>query len=301
MRHADKFFKYAVARHEIYERRRAGEPREKWTRDLIMQEFRFCNVFRELDKTTKWFAANVRDPLRDRPEILLAAVVFRMFNRIEVGEAVFCQLTLEQIGRRPGSTREVTAFDLFLRDSNARHLRRAIRQFVGPKGPYVTGAYIISSPPGYSKLDGVLKILGDFNRNSGWRDVRTDSMREAWKWLRKQPYLGKFHSYEIVTDLRHTEWFLGGRSPRDVTTWANVGPGARRGANRVAGRDVRARASDEQVVEEMKTLLRLSRDGRYWPAQWPSWELREVEHTLCEFDKYERVRLGEGRPRSVYR
>jgi hypothetical protein len=29
--------------------------------------------------------------------------------------------------------------------------------------------------------------------------------------------------------------------------------------------------------------------------------MREVEHTLCEFDKYERVRTGEGKPRGVYR
>ena len=26
-----------------------------------------------------------------------------------------------------------------------------------------------------------------------------------------------------------------------------------------------------------------------------------IEHSLCEWDKYERVRLGQGRPRSIYR
>jgi hypothetical protein len=63
----------------------------------------------------------------------------------------------------------------------------------------------------------------------------------------------------------------------------------------------------------MKGLLRDSRDAKFWPqggkatakaAQnalyWPKWELREVEHTLCEFDKFERTRLGEGRPRGVF-
>jgi hypothetical protein len=29
--------------------------------------------------------------------------------------------------------------------------------------------------------------------------------------------------------------------------------------------------------------------------------MREVEHTLCEFDKYERVRLGQGRSKRRYR
>ncbi|GAF76676.1 unnamed protein product [marine sediment metagenome] len=38
-----------------------------------------------------------------------------------------------------------------------------------------------------------------------------------------------------------------------------------------------------------------------WPDDWPLWEMREVEHTLCEFDKYERVRLGEGTPKQLFR
>jgi hypothetical protein len=29
-------------------------------------------------------------------------------------------------------------------------------------------------------------------------------------------------------------------------------------------------------------------------------EMRDIEHSLCEFDKYERVRLGQGKPRSKY-
>jgi hypothetical protein len=39
-----------------------------------------------------------------------------------------------------------------------------------------------------------------------------------------------------------------------------------------------------------------------WDAgAWPIWEMREVEHTLCEFDKYMRVVNGEGFPRGRYK
>jgi hypothetical protein len=35
--------------------------------------------------------------------------------------------------------------------------------------------------------------------------------------------------------------------------------------------------------------------------EWP-FEMREIEHSLCEFDKYCRVKFKEGRtPRSIYR
>lgn len=309
------FFKYARARHQIYLDRSAGKPRP-WTRDPILNTYRFTNVFRELDKTTVWFRENVRDRLRYKPDVLLATVVFRMLNRIEVGEAVFCQQLMDY---KSGSVR--TAFEGFVEDGNVEHLKRVIKTAV-PRGPYVTGAYIISTPPGQAKLDGALSVIGGFESfdweqkaldETTWRDLarymRRDewSLEQAFEALRVVPYFGSFHSYEIVTDLRHTA-LLGSAS--DVNTWANVGPGAARGLNRIYGREMSdggkrvGRVTTEQMLAEMQEMLTYARREAFWPQRkkdWPKWELRDVEHTLCEFDKYERVRLGQGRPRGVYR
>ena len=62
------FFAYARKRHEIYLKRKAGEP-PPWTDDPILQQYRFTNVFRELDKTTLWFKKYVRGPMRKSPEV----------------------------------------------------------------------------------------------------------------------------------------------------------------------------------------------------------------------------------------
>jgi hypothetical protein len=324
-----RFFAYARERHATHLRRIAGEERP-WTKEPILQEYRFTNVFRELDKTTEWFRKNVRDPLRDKPEALLATVLFRMLNRIEVGEALFTQNELFPVMDPSG---EMSAFEKYLDDGDVRDLRRAIKAAV-PRGPYVTGAYIISTPPGYKKLDGALKVVDDFAKTSDWRRVAESWMRGgsgstdlqfAFKWLQDFDYLGSFHSYEIVTDLRHTK--LLGRA-RDVNKWANIGPGCRRGMNRIMERtrpgDVSGRKRwglklpDEDVLSEMRALLSNSLDARYWPqfsktagwsknagefrgaGDWPRWEMRDVEHTLCEFDKFERVHHGEGRPRGKF-
>lgn len=329
-RGSERFFAYARERHATYLRRRDGYTGEVYSLDKILQEYRFTNVFRELDKTTLWFNKNVRGPLRDRPEVLLATVLFRMLNRIEVGEAIFLQPCL------PGGPGEpsMTAFEEYLAGSGVAALKRSIHQYVGKKGPFVTGAYIISTPPGYKKLDGALHIVDGFARKSKWRDMAeammlsgdgtlgAHSLEQIYDWLTTFPYLGKFHSYEIVTDLRHTK--LLARAP-DVNSWANLGPGARRGLNRIAGRkkegDGRKVWGTKMPAEfsrgEMVALLALSRDSTNWPqpargrmrgdtcgfdrpGDWPKWELREVEHTLCEFDKYERVRNGEGAPRGRF-
>jgi len=287
MRYA-AFFEYARKRHQIYLDRAAGSP-APWTRDKILRQYRFCNVYRELDKVTTWFREHVRAPLAADPKVLLATVVFRMFNSIRTGEAMFCQ---------PSMITGRTLFDDFTIEGDWRDMWKSIEHQLGG-GPYVNGAYIISSPPGKLKLEGVAWILGQFWLGD-WREFAQNpiglSLEMTWEWLREFPYLGKFHSYEIVTDLRHT-CILGGAS--DVCTWANPGPGARRGLNRVHGRDLNLHPSRTQMIGEMVDLLRISRDE--WCGEWPKWEMREVEHTLCEFDKYERARLGQGRPKQIFR
>lgn len=326
-----EFFEYARARHQIYLDRQSGKPRP-WTDDPILQKNRFCNVFRELDKTTAWFADNVREPMSGKKDtrVLLATVVFRMFNRIEVGEAIFRDDDL--LGGH-------SAFDHFAETGNVGKMKQAILRRVGKRGPFVTGSYIISAPASYSKLDGVLEVLKRFYKQKkewpieaesldscmNWggeegagafmaanRGEEYCSLQSAHEWLRQYDYLGVFHSYEIVTDLRHT--FLLDRAP-DIMTWANPGPGCKRGLNVASGRHKGEKyESREQLLEEMAGILAKSRKSPFWPQshinidrawmydhKWPRWEMRDVEHTLCEYDKYVRTKNGEGRPRGVFR
>lgn len=319
-----EFFQYARARHAIYLRRASGAP-GPWTEDPVLQQYRFCNIFRELDTTTVWFRENVRDPLRDQPEVLLATVVFRLFNRITTGEAIFNQRNL--------LTAEA-AFDNFLKEPDTDLLREAILAYCG-SGPYTTGSYMTKTPTGLNKLDGMLQVIEWFvtqrhsmplasgtgelfgweevadilGTNRSWSEGSKDSgtivgLEPVWDWLRRFPFIGDFTAYEIVTDLRHTA--LLDRAP-DINTWANPGPGAKRGLNVMHGRPLKSGVRREVYVEEMMLLLEAAWDAQYWPQypelagllgtpdDWPTWELREVEHTLCEFFKYRRVlETGQG-------
>lgn len=314
------FFAYARERQAVLLRRRAGQPRP-WSSDPAFANNRFCNVFREDDRTTVWFRENVRERLRSTPEVLLATVVFRWFNRITTGEAIFCEGWTE---------RGHSAWDEFLSSGDTRVLRDAILKHVGYAGPYVTGAYIIKTPSGMDKLDGVLYGIREFanEKRSGadWRMVAENylqhrgerTLESMWSWLCQFPFLGPFMAYEVVSDLRYTA--LLDRAP-DIMTWANAGPGATRGLNRIWGRTPIDKAIPaRQQSEEMRQLLECARDPRHWPQispssgnlitdsevfvrggrdtfplDWPQWDMRTVEHTLCEYDKIERVRRGEGR------
>lgn len=287
----DAFFKYAIERHRIYMARKAGVPKP-WTDDPVLQTSRFTNIYRELDRTTVWFREHVRSRLQDRPEVVPAAVIFRWFNRILTGEALFCDPDIAYGGR--------TAFEQFLKTGELAVLKNAIVAFCGASGPYVTGAYTIntiSAPRGLSKLDGVINLVGQWwERHQDWPTHRWGTLEEFCGWVRS-PCLGEFMAYEVACDLRWTPVL---ENATDINTWANVGPGALRGLNRIHGRPVAQGAPQSRTLAEMRDLLEASREA--WPEGpgWPAWELREVEHTLCEFDKYCRVREGTGQTRGTF-
>lgn len=268
-----KFFATARERYQIKLRREQGFP-WPWTKDGVFQEYRFCNVHREDDKTTVWFRDNVRFPLcvqRNYLKIVEATVIFRWFNRIETGEVIR---------------------DLLLNGWNQDEANRRLAHVK----PLVTGAYMIKTLTGKNKLDGILEcvrvariLLPDMVKLWG------NSLRRAWMDLQDIPYLGPFMAYEVVTDLRWTPML---EDAVDIMSWANLGPGATHGMGRILRDDSRAfhRGSQTdqcEMLKECENLLAMSQNPHYWPADWKQWEMREVEHWLCEYDKYSRGAQGQ--------
>jgi hypothetical protein len=256
-----------------------------------MQKYRFCNVFRELDRTTIWLRENIRQrlPPNDVHAHLRAVVIFRYLNRIETGEA------LSDLLHWPS-----------WRDDTLDVVEKRLRRLVAEGRPILGAAYMIKTPLRRDKVSGLLEI---WRALLGQQDTLINSMLEgnslqhATELLSEQHYVGPFMAYEIVTDLRHTS-LLG--SAHDIMTWANPGPGAMRGGARMlnlAASDLSRsnRSHVTRVMDTMKSLLWTSKDPFFWPAEWGAWEMRDVEHNLCEFDKYERARLGEGAPKQLYR
>ena len=279
-----KFFSMQQERYRMLLRRRGQLPRlegGRLTDDPVLSAWRFCNVFREDDRTTQWFRENIREPLRDSRKVLLATVAFRWFNRIETGEKIK---------------------DLLLGEWDSAEARKRLYL----QQPVVTGAFMIKTPPGKDKLDGVLWCINQFAFDAatlahGWDPVTGHgekgslSLQVAWEVLTNFPFLGGFMAYEVVTDLRHTMYL---ENAPDIMTWANAGPGCARGAGRVfhdaPGHWNPSSSRDQgEMLAAMKELLEASRVPELWPSEWPRWEMREVEHGLCEYDKMCRGLAGE--------
>ena len=274
----DTYFYWIHERETIRLNKEVEQKPPPWTDDSILQKFKFCQVFREDDRTTRWFRTHIRDPYRDDPEVLMATVIFRWFNYIETGRTLV---------------------------KNKLHLewdrKKAIEE-ITKQNKWVTGAYIVKTPNRMDKVTGVAECISHM-----WGDreklvekiLETNSLEKSWNILRDYPYMGPFMAYEVITDLRHT-YLL--RDAEDILTWANAGPGAMRGLNRLAGRELGFCKRSHPWNEEMRNLWEISRD-KLNPnlIDLDKFEMREIEGGLCEFDKYSRILNEEGRTRSVYK
>src|SRR5262245_12594703 len=82
----DDLMAFIEERHRIYLRRQAGV--SPLTENPILQQYRFCNVYRELDTVTRWLAVNWRIPNSDHPDLWHSFVVARHMNNIPMLDAL---------------------------------------------------------------------------------------------------------------------------------------------------------------------------------------------------------------------
>lgn len=251
-----------------------------WTEDPILQTYRFTNVFRQLDKVTQHLNTHIHiDDYSDMNNYLLDVIVYRMFNHPDTF------LVWKDAGKI------VNRF----RHKLCNRKKHGMQIF--------TGAYIITNAGSKQNkidlvCDNIIKIKKLMIRNKLAILFGCEmTLKKAHKEIMCLPMHGPFVAYEVVTDLR---WTMLKRA-KDIMTWANAGPGCLRGLNRLSNRDIKKKINQERACLEMMFILNRLNDSKSLLRWWvPPLEMRDVEHSLCEFDKYMRVKNGEGRPRSKY-
>lgn len=265
-------------RHQIYLRRKNSK-KPPWSNDETMQQVYFTNPYRENDKVTVWFRDFMRGPRARTNEVLFATIAFRRFNSIQTGEVLLAHnLHLE--------------WDTDI----AYHYIKAMTEKTGL--PYLSAAYMITGEKGKEKLGYLCDLNSDVyeHRKELIRELsnpKCNTLQAGHKILTGLRGFGPFTAYELITDLRHTKFFW---DAKDINTWCSFGPGAKRGLNRLLTREP-ATTMPPNALDHMNALRRIL--NKRLPKSMPQLEMREVEHSLCEFDKYMRVKQG-GRPKRWY-
>lgn len=293
MKNFELFAWFLAERHEIYLRRSRGEP-APWTADPVLREYRFCNVYRELDTVTVWVRQNIREPFAEHPNLWFMLCAARQINYPDT----LAELVADKRAwphAKDLSKWEPERLRVIMNDRKAR-------------GEQVyTGAYMLTNvlvkddPRPHDKpWFTAYKVLSSVRDMApAIRAALPVSMEAVHSILRTGYGWGGFTAYEVVCDLR---WTHTGAGWKDIDTFAHAGPGALRGLNTLEGLPKTQPRTEIAALEIMRALLSRCRGVRPRVSKaHPRLELREIEHTLCEFDKWCRVRNGEGTPRAKFK
>ena len=268
----DDFIYWMNERHNIYVNRFKKKLSKPWTGDQILQTYAFTNVFRQLDKGTITLTKMLKDQT-DLGLILFNIFWYRTFNRFEHGDKL-------------GFVDDYKILDEY------------INMLFNTRQKIFTGAHYVYFPPYEEAHIAHLKRIKEIwdKRDAFANELLQLASIEKVRDRFLQVYaVGPFVAYEFTCDCRFTKIL---EDAPDKLTWASMGPGSQRGLYRLGRQCNNQYMSCYSMVElyhECLPLLSVEICTEEWP-----FELREIEHSLCEFDKYQRVLKGEGRPRKKF-
>ena len=239
------YWYFAAERQHAFERRVAGQA-PPWSDDPILQEYKFCNVFRAADRVSQYMIREVcyQEEECTPEDRIFQIVAFRTFSRIETWRSLH-----HLLGRYP-------TLDDLADGSFGSGLDTAKAQ----NGGLYTGAFILCATDAYGQVSKHRNHVELFRHMFLKDDLASDilgasSLYEVYELLHAYPLIGDFMAYQIAIDLNYSA--LVNFSESEFT---QPGPGALRGIRK--------------CFESL---------GDYTPAELILWM---VEHQADEFDRF---------------
>lgn len=270
-----------------------------WTQDKVFQRSFFCNVFRRIDKTTVWIMDNVAGPLADDDNLWAMLMLARYISCIDCLEDLkdhgtfTVDKTLEE--------RLVIARELMLRRQNCGQ-------------PVYTNAFMLNSQfggLGPTKAHYITNVIRKLAQDQFVKEIDgPPTMKRPHTVLMQYPSIGTFMAYQYCCDFSYIDKYLA--QARDTMTWSAPGVGSSRGMCRILGLPVSSNMNNETWLLAAQELL------HYWRnfvdhtlltealsfskdldadqclfvsssyALFTELKMQDVQHWLCEYDKYKR-------------
>ncbi len=282
----ENFWYFVQERHNVYYKRFVlGKP-QPWTKDPILQQYHFTNVYRELDRGTLYLTEEIikqYQPVWKGHEgsLLFNILIYRLFNHIPTYKFL---LSHNHYG------------PFVLGHWHWKKMAKALKAWNAMDYQVFTSAFTVTGNPFggfHSKIDNICWLIdwlqsylqqgGHKASYKNWEKIwHAPNMAEAFKEVKSMKGFGAFLAYEIVVDLNyaHARW--------GEDSFVNTGPGAYRGLRyifptierRDGGSGIRWLHSHQPRIVHGKQL-----------------SLRNIEHSLCEYQKYRKFQTGTVRGR----
>lgn len=271
----DRFFAFCHERYMIHVRRQSGT-NPPWTKDSILANYRFTNVYREWDRITIWIRENWREPHADDPYLWFAMCIARLLNRPDSLAVIDWPVPW-----------------------NIVDFAHRLKRYRLDGGKVFNGAYIVSTNGIASdKLSylahSVLTPL--WSNRKILRPKEGDTLNSYHMQLGQMHGFGSFMSAQVIADLKY-HYPLNKAS--DWETFAASGPGSRRGLNIVLERDLRSPWTEEKWRFEL-SRLKEKVTPMFEKAQMPKLHAQDLQNCLCEYSKWSRATFDDKPPKQRY-
>jgi hypothetical protein len=278
----EEFYTFIRERESIRLKKAQGLP-FPWTSDPILQQYKFTNVRREHDKTSQKLIEMFYHTRADRYEVLLNCATFRYFGTWEFAQALGWQESFQpkkiiKLARDRLNKGERVFTGAYLITNTG---------ITGPKEEIVVNVFLKEL---WKQRDRIIEIIEDQNN---W-EATTKVMMQI-KGFGGSGFMAK----ETLLDTMYCKGFWRKDKPSDYNTWTPIGPGGRRGINRLLNQPIDTKMPEEEMLGVILQLTAAQKG--HWPSEWGELAPTELQFQCCEYDKWWRVKSGQGRPRSRYR
>jgi hypothetical protein len=269
----DTYWRFAAERQEIFFRRLHDE-QPPWTRDPILNKFKFTNAYRASDRASQYLIKNVIYQGDDSiDETFFRTILFKTFNKIETWE-----LLTNSLG------------PISFRDYSFKHYDKILTKSLRTAQKIYSAAYIIASGKrkyGHArKHQNHLRLIEQMMEDRlPSRIAHCTSMQQVFDLLHSYFTIGDFLAYQYAIDLNYSE----------LTSFSEMefvvpGPGALDG--------IRKCFSDPGGLNEID-IIKLMADRQYeefarlgltFQSLWGRpLQLIDCQNLFCEVGKYARI------------
>jgi hypothetical protein len=269
----DTYWRFAAERQNIFFNR-FHESFPPWSKDPILQVYKFTNAYRVTDRVSQYLIKEVIYKGDQKPEELLFRILlFKLFNKIETWQ------TLQRhFGEIRFATYDYESYDRILSSLKTRG------------SAIYSGAYIMASAKsefGFAlKHQNHLKLLElVMTEKICGRIIQARSLEQLYTELLKLPSIGSFLAYQYAIDINYSTL-----TKFSETEFVKAGPGAKDGI-RKCFTDLGG-FSEEDIIKLMtdRQHLEFERLEIYFKDLWGRpLQLIDCQNIFCEVGKYARL------------